>query len=137
MLPDHFSAWFDPQARFRRSSHATVLALRGARGVANRHVAIEVGAGGTQFFGSAEMRDCRRGYIAAPTVFERHGDPHAHADILDCLVFVRPPSLLILRFTTSIAKSALARSSISRRDVFIEHKGVISVAADGEAFLVR
>ena len=35
-----------------------------------------------------------------------------------CLVFVSPPSLLIFRFTTSIARSALARSSTSRLSMF-------------------
>src|SRR6185503_18287205 len=35
-----------------------------------------------------------------------------------CLIFVSPPSLLIFRFTTSIARSALARSRMPRSSMF-------------------
>ena len=54
-----------------------------------------------------------------------------------CLILVRPPSLLILRLTTSIARSALARSRTPRSSiVLIQHERVRDLASNGEAFLV-
>ena len=54
-----------------------------------------------------------------------------------CRARVRPPNLLILMFTTSIARSAWPRKQgIERVDHLIEHERMVAVPADGQAFLV-
>ena len=54
-----------------------------------------------------------------------------------CRVFVRPPSLLILRLTTSIARSARgAQQHVEAVDGLVEDERMVGVPADGEALLV-
>ena len=50
---------------------------------------------------------------------------------------VSPPNLLILMFTTSIARSAWPRTSTSMPSIdFVEHERMIGLPADRQAFLV-
>ncbi len=65
------------------SLHETIDAFWRTARIADSNVAIEVSTGEAKLFGCAmrEMRDGCGCDIAAPAIFERHGDSHAHAKI--------------------------------------------------------
>ena len=136
---EDFKLWLDTQTWFRTRLHEAIDALGSAVGGADGHVAVKVCAREPKFLRRAvrQVSDGRSRDVAAPAVFERHGNPHRHAQVAGLTRFRESAKFADLQVHNVHCQITLCtQQHVKAVNVLIEHKGMVGVSADGEAFFV-
>ena len=121
------------------SSESSIGALGGSVGDAYRNIAVEVGTGKQEFGRCAmgKVSDCSRNDIASPGVFDRHSDSHRDAQVARLTDLGQSAEFTDLKIDYIHGQIAsAAKESFKSINIFIEHKRVVCLSSDCEAFLV-
>jgi len=122
-----------------RGGHATVGPLGSTLGDAHGDIAVEVRAGKEQFGRRAmgKVGDGGRDNVTTPGVLEGHADPHRDAKIARLADFGQTTELADFQVHHIHREiSAALEQHFKSIDVFIEHKRMVGLTADGEALVV-
>ena len=111
-----------------------------AFGSAHSHITVKIGGGEKKLRRCAmrQMRDSRRGDIAAPAVFNGHGDAHRDTKVARQTSLGQPAEFADLdvdHIHRPIGMPAQEHVNVVHR--LVEYKGMIRTAADRQALFVR
>ena len=131
--------WNDTKPRCATRFHKSINPFRCSVSRTDGDIAIEVGTRETIFLGRAvsEMRDSRRSDVAPPAVFQRHRDPHGNAKVADLFGFGQSPKFADLQIHHVHRQVRFgSQQHVEAVDVLIQHKWMVGVAPNGQAFFV-
>ena len=111
-----------------------------ACGSAHSHITVKIGGGEKKLRRCAmrQMRDSGRSDIAAPTVFNGHGDAHRDTKVARKTSFSQPAEFADLdvdHIHRAIGMAAQKHVNVVHR--LVEHEGMVCTAADRQALFIR